>query len=108
MALAHPTSYLIMFERAVPDFWPSPKSVEHALAAHGRLVASVERAVKAGIVIGPAGPAAHALWALCHGFVSLQMHGMSVGVDDDEAFEAAVLALVAALRSTGMSGPAPA
>jgi AcrR family transcriptional regulator len=106
VALAHPTSYLIMFERAVPDFWPSPTAVEHALAAHGRLVAAMERAVKAGVVAGPAGPAAHALWALCHGLVSLQLHGMSVDVDDDQAFEASVRALVAALRSTAMSSRA--
>lgn len=98
VALEHPTSYTIMFERAVPDYTPSADALSHALETHGQLVAAVERAINAGMIAGEAVPVAHALWALCHGLVSLQLHGMSVGVDNEAVFEASVSRHLGALK----------
>lgn len=70
-ALAHPTQYMVMFGRAVPDFVPSQAAFEQALRSFVKLTDGVRRA-------GLADPEQRALhlFATVHGYVMLEMAGM--------------------------------
>lgn len=71
-ALAHPTQYMVMFGRAVPDYEPSP-------AARGRSLASFFRLVDALAAIAPGDDVAdraYHFWATVHGYVMLELAGM--------------------------------
>jgi AcrR family transcriptional regulator len=85
IALAHPAMYAVMFERAVPDFEPSPGAKSEALASFAELVRLVQRAMDTG-VIAEADPVdvAQGIWSLCHGQVSLELRGIGF-VEDIEA-----------------------
>ena len=72
-ALAHRTQYMVMFGRAVPDFEPSAPARERASLSFARLVAGVQRAAP-GI---DAEALAFHLFATVHGYVMLEMAGMS-------------------------------
>jgi AcrR family transcriptional regulator len=73
-ALDHPTSYRVMFTRAVPDFEASPAAAALASATLDVLAERVARAVDAGS-LGPGEPRqlAACLWAAIHGAVSLEL-----------------------------------
>jgi AcrR family transcriptional regulator len=83
-AMAHPTLYSVMFDRAIPEFEPSDTSMERAYAAFNELVVNVQTAMESGVV-APANPTdvAHQIWAAIHGAVSLELRG--VGFIDDPA-----------------------
>ena len=104
LALAHPASYAVMFDRAVPDYVPSEDAKAHAAASFGRLVRLVQRAMDAG-VIAAADPTevAQRVWSACHGQVSLEMRGMGF-VDDVDAHHEALLATL----QRGLQSPDPA
>jgi AcrR family transcriptional regulator len=70
-ALANPTSYAVMFQRPIPEFQPSPRSMEGTL---GVLADHVGRAMAAG-ALTPGDPftTAAIMWANCHGLVSLEL-----------------------------------
>ena len=75
-ALANPTTYGIMFGRAVPDFEPSPRAQSTALDVFGLLVKGVERVLEMGEFSGhDPEEIAFVLWATAHGFASLEMAG---------------------------------
>lgn len=82
-ALDHPTQYMVMFGRAVPDFEPSPAAFERAAASFAQLTAGVARALPRA---GDAGDHAYHLFATVHGYVMLEMSGM--GTHDDAEAEA--------------------
>jgi AcrR family transcriptional regulator len=72
-ARRNPTYYSLMFDRVAPDFVPSERAVDTALAGLGRVVARVERAMEAGkIRQGDPFEVASALWACDHGLASLE------------------------------------
>ena len=71
-ALDHPTQYMVMFGRAVPDFEPSPGALERAAASFAGLTAGVARAVQRD----DADDHAYHLFATVHGYVMLEMSGM--------------------------------
>jgi len=78
-ALAHPTQYMVMFGRAVPDYEPSP-------AAHSRSLESFFRLVEVVGTVRPgddaAGRAYH-YWATLHGYVMLELAGMGAARRDE-------------------------
>ncbi len=81
-AVEHPTQYMVMFGRAVPDFEPSP-------AAHDRSMQSfLDLAIAVGRVFPGEDPGerAYYYWATLHGYVMLEIAGMTApGRDEAEA-----------------------
>jgi len=69
----NPTYYSLMFDRVAPDFAPSDRAIETALAGHARVIARVQRAMDAGLIRnGDPFQVASALWACDHGLASLE------------------------------------
>lgn len=104
-ALDHPTSYAVMFERAIPGFEPSDDAVVIAAHTFELLQTAVGRAMAGGL-IRDADPAegAQRLWAMCHGWVSLEVREMLKAGEGDEGYERALrsaMAPVSSARSTG-------
>ena len=92
-ALAHPTSYTVMFERAVPGYEPSEAAGTIALGTFERLVRRVERAVAAGCLEdGDTIETTMRVWALSHGWVSLEIHGMLKTAADEPTYVRALMA----------------
>ena len=98
----NPTYYAVMFEGVVPDFRPSPEAKDRAQETLGLLAERLARAMEHG-VIARADPlhTAAAVWATCHGVVSLEMNGVGPEVIEWAAVydiaSAAVLAGLARL-----------
>jgi AcrR family transcriptional regulator len=87
-ALENPTTYSVMFDRAVPDYQPSPDAVAHAKASFTELVRLVARAIDTGALLpGDPTEVAQRIWSSCHGQVSLELRGMGF-VDDLDAHSA--------------------
>jgi AcrR family transcriptional regulator len=76
-ALAHPTQYMVMFGRAVPDFIPSPAALERAMLSFAKLTDGVRRAG----LDRPEQRALH-LFATVHGYMMLEMAGMAPPTDE--------------------------
>jgi AcrR family transcriptional regulator len=88
LALEHPATYAVMFLAAVPDFEPSEDAKAEAERAFGGLIATVERAMHAGVIAaGDAAATASVLWAGIHGAVALELAGICF-VDDPAALYA--------------------
>ena len=100
IALAHPAMYAVMFERAVPDFEPSPGAKSEALASFAELVRLVQRAMDTG-VIAEADPVdvAQGIWSLCHGQVSLELRGIGFVEDLDAHHERVMRAMLRGLQA---------
>lgn len=90
-ALDHPTDYLIMFGRAVPDYVPSDQARERALMSFAQLAESV-RSVAPG---DDADTRAFHLFATVHGYVMLEISEMSATTEPEAAalFERALRAV---------------
>jgi len=88
-ALDHPTHYLVMFGRAVPDYEPSELALARAYESFGHLVEAARQ-------VSPvdAERRAYHAFATMHGFVMLEMTNLCpLPVDDAVAvFDAAVTA----------------
>lgn len=76
-ALAWPRHYDLMFGRGVPGFEPSELSRAEALAGFRVWVDSVKRATAEGLLTGRPEENAFRLWAMNHGYVSLEIMGMA-------------------------------
>lgn len=108
-ALANATSYEVMFHDVVPGFVPTPASTMVAAAVFTDLVDRVARAVAAG-ALQPHDPGDLALvvWALSHGFVSLEIHARQADeepmhaarADRDRIYRLACESLLRGLRAT--------
>ena len=74
-ALANPSLYALMFERALPDFDPSPRLRAQALEMTFRLlVAEVGAVAERGLITAPDPTrAAYLLWTAIHGMVSIEL-----------------------------------
>ena len=99
-ALDNSTYYSIMFDRAIADFEPSAVALDHAGHTLQLLADRLERAMQMG-ALSPADPlhTAAAVWATCHGVMSLEMKHVGPGMVDwarvyDEATDALVTGLV--------------
>jgi AcrR family transcriptional regulator len=105
LALAHPARYGLMFLHAVPGHEPSEEAVATADDAFRALVDVVRRCVDAG-ALAPGDPVeiAQQVWASCHGWVSLELGGISFVADNDGGYVRLLGALVAGLAP----GPADA
>jgi AcrR family transcriptional regulator len=85
LALAHPMAYRLMFLRAVPGFEPSDRAKTAAATAFDGLVAAVERAMRAGLIVDGSPPVlAQMIWAAIHGWVALELCGIGFVADQDE------------------------
>jgi AcrR family transcriptional regulator len=105
-ALENPTHYLVMFERHVPGFDARPESKIEAFATLGLLQDRVQRCLDAGVIDARHGDAeeiAYSIWAVGHGLMSLELHG--IGPRDD--FEARYHAATATLYAGLTHPPAP-
>lgn len=76
-ALRWPRHYDLMFGRGVPDFEPSEDSRLEALNGFRVWVQSVKRATEAGLLSGRPEENAFRLWAMNHGYVSLELIEMA-------------------------------
>ncbi|MBI5088935.1 MAG: TetR/AcrR family transcriptional regulator [Actinobacteria bacterium] len=106
-ALANPTYYSIMFDRAVPDHVPSPEALERAGATLQQLADGVERAMRAGAIVA-ADPleTAASLWATTHGLVSLELKDAKPAhIDWARVFESTMAALVRGLATGAHAAP---
>jgi AcrR family transcriptional regulator len=100
-ALGNPTYYAVMFERAVPDFEPSPEATAVGLGTLAELAARLERAMDAGHLArrDPMVTAA-SVWATCHGLMSLEMkESEHVGIDWATVYDDTLDALIRGLAS---------
>ena len=99
-ALANPHFYAIMFEGAIPRDHRSDTVAEHAAAAFGALVRSVELAAAAGQVIAPdATEVAQQMWNAVHGAVALELRGMILTPDPQATFEAFLVTILRGLSA---------
>jgi AcrR family transcriptional regulator len=99
-ALANPHFYAIMFENAIPRDHMSDVVMEHAAAAFGALVRSVELAGAAGQIIAPdATEVAQQLWNGVHGAVALELKGMILTPDPAASYEAFVKTVLRGLAA---------
>jgi AcrR family transcriptional regulator len=104
--LANPHFYAIMFEQAIPHD-PSDMAMEHATAAFGALVRSVELAAAAGCIVAPdATEVAQQLWDAVHGAVALELKGMILTPDPDATYDALLLTIIRGLATDGRALPA--
>lgn len=95
-ALAHPTTYGIMFQQAVPEFVPSTDAVEFSQASFATFVGYVADAIDDGY-LAEADPTevAQSIWATLHGLVALELVGMGFVEDKARHFDGTVSALLA-------------
>ena len=99
LALAYPTTYQVMFMRAIPGFEPSAHAQEVAANAFGSLVAAVRRAMAAGTVVeGDPDETAQLLWSNIHGWVSLELLGIGFVADQARGFERVCSTMLDGLR----------
>jgi AcrR family transcriptional regulator len=98
-ALDHATMYGVMFERAVPDFQPSPEALHAGLATLEELAHGLEGLMERGVIrrMEPMHAAA-LVWSTCHGVMSLELrHQASNAVDWAQVFDDACDALLRGL-----------
>lgn len=76
-ALANPTHYQVMFQNAVPDFEPSDEAREVAWSTFAQLLIAAESTHRQRGLAGSVDDLAHHMWATVHGYVSLEISGMS-------------------------------
>ena len=85
-ALADPHLYVVMFGSAsLGKYRLTQVELEVGLAAFGQLVAVVERVMKAGVIrSGDPAAVAGQFWAALHGYVMIELSGLSHVVEDPE------------------------
>jgi AcrR family transcriptional regulator len=94
-ALANRHFYAIMFEGAVPRDSDAGEVGEHAEAAFGTLVRTVELGAAAG-VLDAADPfeAAQQIWSCLHGAVALELKGLTLTPDPEATYRALLATLI--------------
>jgi len=98
-ARGHSTHYSVMFERAVPDFQPSPAATTVGLHTLAILARRLERAMDTGdLARSDPDTAAAVMWSTCHGVVSLELKGIEPGhIDWSDVYVRATDAVIAGL-----------
>jgi AcrR family transcriptional regulator len=101
-ALANPHFYAIMFEGAVARGHQPDEVREHAAAAFGALVRSVELAAAADRIEAPdATEVAQQIWSGVHGAVTLELRGLVQTPDPAATYEAFLRTLLRGLAPRG-------
>lgn len=96
-ALANPAFYAIMFEDR-PHGQLSPLVHEHAEAAFGALVRTVELAAASGAIRAPeAAEVAQQLWSAVHGAIALELRDIVLTPDPAATFDGLLATLVRGL-----------
>jgi len=86
-ALENRGLYTIMFLHRFRNFEPSPASVQIAAQTYQALVTIVERCQVAGILThSRPSDAAQVIWSGCHGYVSLELHGVNFAQNPDDTY----------------------
>ena len=86
-ALENRGLYTIMFMHRFRNFEPSPVSAQVAAETFQALVTIVERCQAAGILThSRASDAAQVIWSGCHGYVSLELHGINFAQNADDTY----------------------
>ncbi len=99
LALAHPMAYQLMFLRAVPGFEPSDHALGECTGAYEHLVAAVERAMRAGVIVeSEPTETAQLIWATIHGWVSLELLNLGFMEDRVAGYDRLCEALLRGLR----------
>ena len=76
-ALDNPTHYQVMFQGVVPDFEPSDEARAVAWSTFAQLIVAAESTRRERALELPVEDLAHHMWATVHGYVSLELSGMS-------------------------------
>jgi AcrR family transcriptional regulator len=107
-AFDHPTYYAVMFDRVVPDFEPTPDAQAHAAGTLEMLGDLVQRCIDAGLLApGDRMHLAAALWAMCHGVVSLELRACTPpGLDWPKIYDEACARLLIGMSATQLDPPA--
>jgi AcrR family transcriptional regulator len=101
-ALENTTYYAVMFDRAVPEFEPSPDTQVAATATLELLAAMVQRVVEAGEFAPVDGlHTAATIWAACHGAMSLELKAVGPPQVDWEQVYQQMMVVVARGLSSG-------
>ena len=99
-ALANPTVYAVMFDRA-PDFAPTEDCILHAGSAFTALSDGVRRAQAADrLVKGDPIAIAQQVWAACHGAVSLELRDLGFVADREANYRDLVATVLRGLAAT--------
>jgi AcrR family transcriptional regulator len=86
-ALENRGLYTIMFLHRFRNFEPSPAGAHIAAQTFQALVTIVERCQAAGILThSRASDAAQVIWSGCHGYVSLELHGVNFAQNSDDTY----------------------
>jgi AcrR family transcriptional regulator len=97
-ALANSHFYAIMFEGGFPRERDSPEVSEHAIAAFGALVRTVELASAAGAISAPDPfEAAQQFWSTVHGAVTLELKGLVLTPDPEASYRALLETIIRGL-----------
>jgi Tetracyclin repressor-like, C-terminal domain len=91
--------YQLMFLRTLPEYGPSVAALEVAGRAFYSLVAAVQRAMVAGVIVeGPLTETAQLIWSSIHGWVALELLGIGMIEDDDSGFDRVCKTMLRGLR----------
>jgi len=98
LALAHPARYGLMFLQSVPGHTPSDEALATADGAFRALVEVVRRCIDAGVVVArDQVEVAQQVWAVCHGWVALELGGINFAEDPEGGYERLLDALIVGL-----------
>ncbi len=99
-ALSNRHFYAIMFEGAIPHERGSAAVAEHAAAAFGALVRTVEAAAATGRIAGPdPRDVAQQIWSAVHGAMALEFRELVQTPDPAKTYRAAVDTMLRGLAS---------
>jgi AcrR family transcriptional regulator len=101
LALENPEVYRLMFLSGVSNFEPGTDAKAAALTAFGALLRCVQRAVDAGLMPGrDVTLAAQMIWSGLHGWVSLELDGMTFVEQRESAAEQWFASLIDGVSGT--------
>jgi hypothetical protein len=91
--------YQLMFLRTFSGNEPSVAALEVAGRAFDSLVAAVQRAMVAGVIVeGPLTETAQLIWSSIHGWVALELLGIGMIEDEDSGFDRVCKTMLRGLR----------
>jgi AcrR family transcriptional regulator len=90
--------HAIMFQDAIPRGRESAKVGEHAIAAFGALVRTVELAAAAGVLAAPdAVETARQIWSAVHGAIASEFRGLVPTPDPEATYRAIIKTIISGL-----------
>jgi AcrR family transcriptional regulator len=105
-ALGNRHLHAIMFQDAAPRGRESAEVAEHAAAAFGALVRTVELAAAAGVLAAPdAIEAARQIWSAVHGAIAFEFRGLVPAPDPEAAYRAVIQTVISGLAPQPVALP---